>query len=65
MPPSKASSSKHEYDKLRLKEQIDAAMQSFLTQGRAVERVAPLRIPDPVALIRVDSVVPEESLSAS
>ena len=61
MPPSKSAAAKREYDKPKLKEQIDSAMSAFLTSGRQVERVAPLVIPEPLALVRAEGVIPEEA----
>lgn len=61
MPNPRSNSSKHEYDKPRLKEQIDEAMRSFLTRGNEVQRVPPLVIPEPSALMRGESVIPEET----
>lgn len=61
MANARSSASKHDYDKPRLKEQIDAAMQAFLTQGREVERVPTLVVPEPMALMRGESVIPDET----
>jgi len=43
------AASKHEYNKPRLKEQIDAAMQAFLKSGKAVERIPTVLVPEPLA----------------
>lgn len=62
MPPSKSAAAKREYDKPKLKQQIDEAMKAFIHAGHEVERVAPLVIPEPLALVRSDGVLPQEAL---
>lgn len=42
------AASKHEYNKPRLKEQIDAAMAVFLKAGKAVERIPTVLVPEPL-----------------
>ncbi|RYF09514.1 MAG: hypothetical protein EOO40_06750 [Deltaproteobacteria bacterium] len=52
MPSSAKSSAKHEYDKPRLKRDIDRAMDDFLNSGRHVERVPSVLIREPPAVQR-------------
>ena len=52
MPSSAKSASKHEYDKPRLKQQIDAAVAAFLKDGRTVEQVPSVLVREPPAVQR-------------
>jgi hypothetical protein len=55
--PSK-SSSKHEYNKPRLKEQIDMAMQAFLRAGNAVTHVPTVVAPEPPPSVHIEGKIP-------
>lgn len=51
------SASKHEYDKPKLKEQIDAAMKNFLASGHSVERVPTVIAPDPPPPVHIEGKI--------
>ena len=40
--------SKHDYSKPELKQRIDDAMAAFINSGKAVQRIAAVRVPDPL-----------------
>ncbi|RYF49098.1 MAG: hypothetical protein EOO38_08680 [Cytophagaceae bacterium] len=56
--PSK-SSSKHEYNKPRLKEQIDAAMAAFIRAGHSVQHVPTVVAPEPPPSVHVEGKLPD------
>ena len=62
MPANKSAAAKKEYDKFKLKADIDRAMRAFIHAGNEVQRVAPLVIPEPVALVHANGALPEEAL---
>jgi hypothetical protein len=54
------AASKHEYNKPRLKEQIDAAMLAFLKSGKAVERIPTVVSPEPPPPARSEETAAED-----
>lgn len=42
------SQSRHEYSKPELKQRIDDAMAAYINAGKAVQRIAPVRAPEPL-----------------
>ena len=58
MATSSKSSAKHEYNKPRLKEQIDAAMAAFLQAGNAVQHVPSVVAPEPPPAVHIEGKLP-------